>query len=140
VSNSKTIIPKIADKEFWNMAAKLDSASAPANFAAAGKFLSSMEEAGYGESFEAGQARVVIEVLNTLHERRRLETEGLLKIPQLEGIPAAKADEVDKLYARQARFILGGLQDHLNGLSLQRYPVNPEVLKLARKAGLVNDL
>jgi hypothetical protein len=138
VQQSKTIIPRVRDSEFWNLASKLDSTDTPTGFAAAGAFLSSMEKAGLGESFEAGQARVVIEVLNALHERRRLAIEGLLNIPPLEGIPPAKVDEVDKLYARQARFILGGLQDHLNGISLQRYPVNQEVLQLAKKAGLVS--
>ena len=133
----KTIIPRVGDREFWNQVPKLDSASTSASFAAAGKFLVSMEKAGYGESFEAGQARVVVEVLSALHERRRLANQGLLRIPQLEGIPAAKADEVDKLYARQARFILGGLQDHLQGMSLQRYPVKPEVLQIAKEAGLI---
>jgi hypothetical protein len=140
VNKIKFIIPPVRDKAFWSLASQLDSVNNPPDFAAIGLFLASMEKAELGESFEAGQARVVIEVLAALHERRRLAALGTLYIPQLEGIPPAKIEEIDKLYARQARFILGGLQDHLNGLSLQRYPVMPKVLQLAKNAGLVKNL
>lgn len=135
--NRKTLIPRVGDKYFWSLASQVDSMSNTDEFAATGAFLLSMEKAGLGESFEAGQARVVIEVLNALHERHRLAASGLLQIPQLEEIPPAKADAVEELYARQARFILGGLQDHLQGMSLQRYHVKPEVLQLAKEAGLI---
>ena len=139
VTKPKVVIPPVADKAFWGLAAQLDSTDNPPDFAAAGLFLASMEKAKLGDSFEACQARVVIEVLTALHERRRLADAGSLYIPQLEGIPAAKVAAVDKLYAMQARFILGGLQDHLNGLSLQRFPVKPNVLLLAKEAGLVKN-
>ena len=137
LSLANSIIPPFKDKSFWNLPAQLDPDNTTTNFAAAGAFLSLMQKAKFSDSFEAGQARVVIEVLNALSERCRLSAKELLVIPKLEQIPPAKTDEVDKLYARQARIILGGLQDHLNGLSLQRYQVKTEVLTLAKEAKLI---
>jgi hypothetical protein len=141
---AKTIIPPVADKAFWNLDPQLAYAPATSastrespHFAAAGVFLNALEKAGLGDSFEAGQARVVVQVLTALHERRRLVAAGLLRVPQLEGIPPANATAVDKLYAAQARIMFGGLQDHLQGLSLWRHPVKPEVLRLAKESGLL---
>ena len=134
---AKTRLPKISDSTFWNLAAQLDSLSQTIHFASAGIFLNSMEMANLGDSFEAGQARVVIEILAALKERRRLEANGTLHTPKLEDIPPAVTPAIDKLYATQARIILGGLQDHLKGLSLQRFPVNPKVLQFAKDAGLI---
>ncbi len=137
VNKRQIAIPSFQDKTFWNLAAQLDSESQSVNFAAAGLFLNSMEKAKLGESFEAGQARVVIEILGALAERLRLASTGQLKIPKLDQISPADNEAINKLYARQARIILGGLQDHLKGLSLQRYPVKPQVLQLAKDAGLL---
>ncbi len=134
---AKILIPKNRDSRFWNLPAQLDSLSQTINFTSAGIFLNSMEMANLGNSFEAGQARVVIEILAALKERRRLEAKGNLHTPKLEGIPPAVIAAIDKLYATQARIILGGLQDHLKGLSLQRFSVNPKVLRLAKDAGLI---
>jgi hypothetical protein len=140
VIRSKTIIPPVNNKKFWELASRLDTTINPPDFAAAGVFLKLMERAQLGDSFEAGQAMVVIQILTALHERRRLLAKGILHTPLLEGIPAAKPDEVEKLYAKQARFIFGGLQDHLTGRSLQRYPVSPKVHQLAKEAGLINNM
>jgi hypothetical protein len=134
---SKTIIPPVNDTKFWDLASRLDTTNNPPNFAAAGVFLKLMERAQLGDSFEAGQARVVIQILTALHERRRLNSLGILHTPLLDEIPAAQPEEVEKCYARQARFILGGLHDHLTGRSLQRYPVSPKVYQLAMEAGLI---
>jgi hypothetical protein len=134
---SKTIIPPVNDTKFWDLASRLDTTNNPPNFAAAGVFLKLMERAQLGDSFEAGQARVVIQILTALHERRRLNSLGILHTPLLDEIPAAQPEEVEKCYARQARFILGGLHDHLTGRSLQRYPVSPKVYQLAIEAGLI---
>ena len=139
VNKKKTNIPEVTDKEFLKLASQLDSICSPTDFTAAGTFLASMEKAGLGESFEAAQARVVLEVLSALRERRRLSAGGILRTPELNGIPAANPTAVDKLYVVQARFILGGLQDHLNGLSLQKFHVRPEVLRFAKEAGLVSE-
>ncbi len=139
VIRSKTIIPSVNDKNFWELASRLDTTNNPPDFATAGVFLKLMEHAQLGDSFEAGQARVIIQVITALNERRMLLANGILHTPLLEGIPAAKPDEVEKLYAKQARFIFGGLQDHLTGRSLQRYPVSPKVYQLAMEAGLIKN-
>ena len=74
VIQSKTTIPPVNDKEFWNLASRLDTTNNPPDFAAAGVFLKSMERAQLGDSFEAGQAGVVIQILTALHERDRKST------------------------------------------------------------------
>jgi hypothetical protein len=139
--HAKTIIPPVTDKAFWNPGVNPASTnvatSAAFDFTAAGVFLGALEKAGLGDSFEAGQARVVVQMLTAAHERRRLIAAGRLRVPQLEGIPPADAAAVDKLYATQARIMLGGLQDHLKGISLWRHPVKPEVLRLAKESGLL---
>ena len=134
VTQPRTIVPPVADQAFWNPTAV---GGEPPNFAAAGVFLAAMEKAQLGDSFEAGQARVIVELLAAVHERRRLAAAGLLRIPRLEGIAPASAPAVERLYVAQARIMLGGLQDHLQGLSLKRHLVKPEVLQLAKDAGLV---
>jgi hypothetical protein len=110
------------------------------DFSPVGLFLSEMEKAGMGDTFEAGQARVVVEMITACHQRLALEAAGRLQTPDLREsnkIPPADGAEVDKLYRNITRWMLGGLQDHLNGLSLAKYPVNPKILEMARAAGLV---
>ena len=96
-----------------------------------------MEQAGRGRSFEAGQARVAVELVQAREQRRRLIAQGDLKLPALEGIKAATETDIDELYARQSRFVLGGLLDHLRGLSLWNPAVDVDTLRLAREAGLL---
>jgi len=111
----------------------------PVDFSATGAFLVAMENAGMGDSFEAGQARVVVELIAAYHHRQALIADGTLRIPDLSEshhIPPADEAQVDQLYRNIARWVLGGLQDHLNGLSLAKYPVKPEVLEMAKRAGL----
>ena len=97
------------------------------DFSPAGVFLSKMEKAGLGDSFEAGQARIVVQMIATCHQRLALEAAGKLQIPNLrdpiksKDIPPADGAEVDKFYRDITRWMLGGLQDHLNGLSLAKY-------------------
>ncbi|MCX6875758.1 MAG: hypothetical protein NTW21_18410 [Verrucomicrobia bacterium] len=137
-----TPVPPVSDTAFWNLA-PAPAPQTPANsvaimpFSAAGEFLTAMAKAGLGDTFEAGQARVVVQLIAALHERRRLAAVGQLLIPPLEGIRAADPSGVDQLYRDQIRFILGGLQDHLQGLSLHQQAVNPAVLNMARAAHLV---
>lgn len=114
-----------------------DAALWPPPFAAASTFLAAMEKVGRADSFEAGQARVVIQTMNALYNRRRMLAAGQLHPPTLDGIKPCDQNGVDELYTAQARYLLGGLQDHLHGLSLWNLPVDPDVLKMARDAGLV---
>lgn len=137
VARAKTLVPPVSDKSFWNPGLQPGPARKWPDFASAGSFLNAMEKAELGDSFEAGQARVVVQVLAALQERRQLAAAGHLRTPQLEGIPPAEASAVDRLYVTQACFILGGLQDHLEGRSLWRHPVKPKVLRLAIESRLV---
>ena len=128
------LVPATADTGFWQ--------DAPPEFTAARDFLAAMKQAGLGESFEAGQARLAIELLAVARERKAIRTAGKLVIPDLQQshhIPPPDLDKVDELYRNNARWILGGLQDHLNGISYHRLPVAPAVLKLARETKLVRE-
>jgi hypothetical protein len=112
----------------------------PMDFSSAGLFLTAMEKAGLGDSFEAGQARVVVQLIAAYHQRQALAAAGTLRIPDLRHshqIPPANETKVNQLYRNIARWILGGLQDHLNGMSLQHYPVQPQVLQIAKDTGLI---
>jgi len=135
-------IPAASQVAFWT--AQPASATAPtgqlADLSAAGAFLQLMQKAGLKDSFEAGQARTVVGLLAALQERRALAAAGKLRVPDLKAshnIPPADPLEVDELYRDTARWILGGLQDHLRGVSLQKYPVRPDVLRIAKAAGLL---
>jgi hypothetical protein len=44
---------------------------------------------------------------------------------------------VDRLYYETALKLAGGLQDHLEGRSIWKPKVDPETVRLARSAGLV---
>jgi hypothetical protein len=110
------------------------------DFARVGGFLSAMEEAGLGDAWEAGQARMVVELIAALQERRRLVAIGQLHLPDLsQSHRALKADEatVDKLQVNIARWATGGIQDHFRGLSLARKPVDPRILNIAKQHGLI---
>ena len=138
-----TVIPAATDTAFWNIESKSadmeSTGKIKMNLASAGNFFTAMKRAGFEDTFEAGQARLVVELITAYHQRRSLAASGKLSIPDLKlshRIPSANQSEVDKLYRDNTGWILGGLQDHLNGLSLWKYPVNPKVLKLAREAGL----
>ncbi len=132
-ASAQTSIPAAGDQAFW------DPLPGPeiSGFAEVGVFLAAMEKARLGEGYEAGQARVVVQVLAALRDRRQLAATGRLRIPRLEGIPPAKTDAVERLYATQARYLLGGLRDHLEGLSLWKRPVQPDILRMARESGLI---
>ena len=103
-------------------------------------FLVAMKRAGKADSFEARQARMAIELFAAGRERRVLAGAGKLRIPDLQEshkIPPADEAKVDELYEKTARWIIGGLQDHLRGLSYRKLPVAPETLRLARETKLV---
>ncbi len=137
VVQAKTVIPPADDTAFWKPVAQVASTRELPDFSAVGVFLNVMEKAGLGDSFEAGQARVIVQTLSAHHQRRQLAAAGQLHTPQLKDIPAANAAAVNDLYATQARIMLGGLQDHLNGLSLWQRPVQPEIHRLAKESGLI---
>ena len=107
------------------------------DFKAVGSFQKAMERANLGDTFEAGQARVVVQMLAALRERRTLLATGKLRTPTLERIPPPDLDAVDKLYCDQTSFVLGGLVDHLAGRGLWRRPVSPATLRIATEAGLL---
>ena len=110
----------------------------PIELSALGAFLRSMDKAGKRDSFEAGQARIAIEVLTALHERHRLAAQKLLPSWDLRPrIPPANPEAVDRLYFETALKLAGGLQDHLEGRSIWKPKVDPETVRLARSAGLV---
>ncbi len=144
-TEARTVIPPASDKAFWILSAKFPAPNPPAiaqhtDFSPVGAFLAEMERAGLGDTFEAGQARLVMELVAACHERRRLAAENRLEIPDLlptRKITPANPVAVDKLHYDIPRWMMGGLQDHLRGLSLARLPVDPEVLAIARKNGLI---
>jgi len=109
--------------------------------AAAGAFLTAMENAGRGDSMEAGQARMVVDLLTAYRARKSPSAAHKLPIPDLfasHHIPPADQAKVDEIYRNTARWVFGGLQDHLRGVSLQKFPITPEVLQMAKDTGLLS--
>ena len=105
---------------------------------ALGAFLHAMDKAGKGDTFEAGQARVAVEMLTALHERHRLAAQKQLPSWDLRPrIPPANQEAVDRLYYETVLKLAGGLQDHLEGRSIWKPKLDPEIVRLARSAGLV---
>jgi hypothetical protein len=137
-------IPAASDLTFWRAGPapgeEPKAGDARVDYSPLDAFLQAMHAAGLGETFEAGQARAALELLAACHERRALAAEGKLRLPDLKpshDIPAANPAEIDRLYRNTARWVMGGLHDHLKGVSLQKHPVNPQILALARKSGLL---
>ena len=90
---------------------------------------------------EASQARLVVDLLTAYRARKVLAAAGKLPMPDLSAshqIPPANQAKVDEIYRNTARWVYGGLQDHLRGVSLQKYPVKPEVLQMANETGLLS--
>ena len=108
--------------------------------ATAGAFLTAMEKADMGDSMEACQARMVVDLLTAYRVRKSLSAAHKLPMPDLSPshhIPPADQRKVEEIYRNTARWVFGGLQDHLRGVSLQKYPVKPEVLQMAMESGLL---
>jgi len=90
-----------------------------------------------GEWVEGAMSRLVIDHLLAKYNRTKELKDGTLFIPQLPGTPAAIEEEISKGFIKQARYLTGGLVDHLRGMSYWKDPVNPEILKIAKQAALI---
>jgi hypothetical protein len=63
-----------------------------------------LKEAGLGESYEAAHARLALDYISTVYERRKLQSEG--KLPRL---PESSQDAADKCYVDTAIKLCDGL-------------------------------
>ena len=100
-------------------------------------FYKGMLKAGLGETYECAMSRLVMDHLIARYDRQRRLGDGTLFIPQIPGTPPAIEEEISKGFIAQARFLTGGLVDHLSGMSYWKEPVDPEVMKVARKTSLI---
>ena len=112
-------------------------APADVDYKAVGSFLKGMEDANLGDIFEAGQARVIVQMVMAQHERRDLSASGRLNTPTLDNIRPPDLNAVDRLYSDQTRFLLGGLVDHLAGRGLRRCPISSAILRIATETGFL---
>jgi len=71
------------------------------------KFLKELEAQGQGDSFEAGQAHLILEMQRALVDRRARKPE----LKALPGIPVADAAKVDQLYEQTIQKLKLGLED-----------------------------
>ena len=96
-------------------------------------FYRAMVKAGRQDTYEAAEARTVLELLIARHERIRKPS----PLPDLGGIPSCNREAVDALYLNTARWIGGGLVDRFSGRSVWQERVAPEILEIARTEGLI---
>ena len=96
-------------------------------------FYRALVKAGRQDSYEAAEARTAMELLAARHDRLQKPPPP----PELGPIPPANREAVDALYFNTARWMAGGLVDRLAGRSVWQERVAPEILEIARNAGLL---
>jgi hypothetical protein len=109
----------------------------PLNLRSIGTFYRAMAKAGKLETYEAAQARVVLDLLAARHERARRRLDNTLLVPDIKPIPPANPEAVEELYLITARKIAGGLVDRLNNRALWQQCTDREILEIAERAGLI---
>ena len=87
---------------------------------------------GLQDTYEAAQARTVLELL-LAHDARKKNPPPL---PTIKNCPPCNLKAVETLYLNQATYMAGGLLDRLKGRDLWKEPVDPRILDVARKNGL----
>jgi len=100
-------------------------------------FYKEMVRSGFGNSYEAAQARSSLELLLAMNERIKMLKDNSLVIPDLAPVLPCNNDAVNLNYFEKARFIAGGLVDRLNGFSIWKEHSDPEIIALARKTNLI---
>ena len=84
---------------------------------------------GLQDTYEAAQARTVLELL-LAHDARKKNPPPL---PTIKNCPPCNLKAVETLYLNQATYMAGGLLDRLKGRDLWKEPVDPRILDVARK-------
>ena len=98
-------------------------------------FYEKMKKSGLENTYEGALARVVLEVLLARHNRIKGLEEGTITIPSLDHCPSAR--DICARYVKQARFMTGGLMDRLTGIAVWKEKVDPQIIKIAQKSGLL---
>jgi len=131
---------KLAENSgIWNLEGFHSSVYPHVNPKIVYNFYTAMEKAGLEETYEGAMSRLVIEHLIARSTRIDMLKNGRIIIPEIEGVPPAIEDDISQRFVKQARYLTGGLIDHLTGKSYWKDPVDPEILNIAIKTGLVED-
>jgi hypothetical protein len=125
------------DPEFWEIDGFVSPLYPHIEPQTVNKFYKAMLKAGLEETYECAMSRLVMDhLIAGYHRKKKLEA-GTLVIPQLAGTPPALEKDISKGYISQARYLTGGLVDHLRGMSYWNEAVDPEIMKIALKTGLI---
>jgi hypothetical protein len=89
------------------------------------KLYNRLTEAGLGETYEATHARLALDCIAIVHERRKLQSEG--KIQQLPELPQVAAD---KSYVDTALKLCNGLENVIKSYSESRNPEKKRIYQL----------
>ncbi|MBT4401136.1 MAG: hypothetical protein HN686_19160 [Bacteroidetes bacterium] len=100
-------------------------------------FYQAMLDNGFEQSYEGAMSRLVLDHLIARFERQELIKNGSLFIPNLPQTPKADEEDISNRFVKQARFITGGLVDHLLGKSYWKEAVDPEIYNIALATGLI---
>jgi hypothetical protein len=73
------------------------------------EFLRRLNDAGFGDTYEAAHARLAFKCIHTLHRRRELLAEG-----HLEPLPDPAGPAAERMYVDTARKLVHGLEDVLS--------------------------
>ncbi|MCK5820471.1 MAG: hypothetical protein KAH17_01245 [Bacteroidales bacterium] len=101
------------------------------------EFYTALCKADLEESYEGGMSKLILEHLLARQKRLDMIENGILFIPDIPGTPPAIEADISEGFVKQARFLTGGLVDHLSGMSYWNDPVNPEILKIAKQVELI---
>lgn len=101
------------------------------------RFYQALKKAGLEESYEGAMSRLVLEHLLARKERQDLLLKGQLLVPDLPGTPKADEADISSRFVKQARYLTGGLVDHLTGMSYWKDSVDPKIYQIAKETGLV---
>ncbi len=125
------------DQDFWEIEGFISPLYPHINPETVYEFYKAMVKARLEETYEGAMSRLILDHLIARFQRQKSLDEGTLFIPQLAGTPPAIEEDISKGFVKQARYLTGGLVDHLMGMSYWKDSVDPDIHKIAIKAGLI---
>ena len=99
-------------------------------------FYKGMVKAGLGETYECGMSRLVMDHLIARYDRQRMLEMAHCLFHRYQ-VHLRQSKKISKGFIAQARYLTGGLVDHLTGMSYWQDPVDPEIMKIAHKTRLI---
>ena len=108
--------------------ASVEEAKPPVRYEALGRLCARLAEVRLGDCYEAKHARLVVDAVATIHERKRVQAEGTLK-----PLPAPSQNAADRSYVETANRLAEGLQKTLESYEGSEDPHKRRVLSLWRE-------